>query len=328
MYKKIVLIILCFLVVISCSSPSSPNTNQGGNGDSTQTGDDTGNSGVTQPPDVTFPVLDPEVQNYGIDISQDDAEISKQIEEKLQAYYNEKQLYKVIFKGVPKNYMLKVNSSLAALTIKAAEKINADNIIIDVRNIDFQNGTITEGMFSSGGVSKKRVSFVFPDDKITTIGQRSFLNLDNIDSLTIPNSVVSIEYRAFQAIYSLKTFVLDNKLQTIGDYAFVYLQSLRELVIPDSVISIGEGAFANSHLEKLTISVSVKEIKSSAFNTSRKLKTLIYLGTSPNNINYQNDSFLYCDNLTILVLPNVPNPDYNTWKNFLGCNFTEVKQYE
>ena len=74
------------------------------------------------------------------------------------------------------------------------------------------------------------------------------------------------------------------------------------------------------------LSASVKEIKSSAFNTSRNLKTLIYLGTSPNDINYQSDSFLYCDNLTILILPNVPNPDYNTWKNFLGRNFTEVKQ--
>ena len=321
MYKKIVLLLLCFLFAVSCSSPSNPdNVN---NGDSGQTGGST----VT-PPDVTPPVLDEEAQKYAIDISQDDAEISKQIEEKLQAYYTEKSSYKVIFKGVPKDYTLKANSSLAALTIKAAEKIGADNIKIEIKNIDFQNSTITEGMFSSGGISKKRLRFVFPDDKIKTIGQRSFLNLDNVDSLTIPNSVISIEYRAFQSIYSLKTLVLGNKLQTIGDYAFVYLQSLRELIIPDSVISIGEGAFANSHLEKLTISASVKEIKSSAFNTSRNLKTLIYLGTSPNDINYQSDSFLYCDNLTILILPNVPNPDYNTWKNFLGRNFTEVKQQE
>lgn len=321
MYKKIVLIMLCFLVVISCSSPSNPDS--GNNGDSGQTGGST----VT-PPDVTPPVLDEEAQKYGIDISQDDTEISKQIEEKLQAYYNEKSSYKVIFIGIPKNYILKANSSLAALTIKAAEKIGADNIIIDTKNINFQNGTITDGMFSSGGISKKRVSFIFPDDKITTIEQYSFLNLDNIEALTIPNSVVSIGYRAFQSIYSLKTLVLGSKLEVIGDYAFLYLQSLRELIIPNSVISIGEGAFANSHLEKLTISASVKEIKGSAFNTSRNLKTLIYLGTSPNDINYQSDAFLYCDNLTTLILPNVSNPDYNIWKNFLGCNFTEVKQHE
>ena len=160
MYKKIVLlIVLCFLAVMSCSSPSSPNV---GNQDNNVDIGNGGDSGQTGGSTVTPPVLDEEAQKYGIDISQDDTEISKQIEEKLQAYYTEKSSYKVIFKGIPKNYMLKVNSSLAALTIKAAEKINADNIIIDVRNIDFQNGTITEGMFSSGGVSKKRVSFIFP----------------------------------------------------------------------------------------------------------------------------------------------------------------------
>ncbi|WP_157146527.1 leucine-rich repeat domain-containing protein [Brachyspira pilosicoli] len=320
MYKKIVLL-LCFLFAVSCSSPSNPdNVN---NGESGQTGGST----VT-PPDVTTPDLYEEVQKYGIDISQDDAEISRQIEEKLQEYYNEKGSYKVIFKGVPKNYMLKANSSLAALTIKAAEKINADNITIDTKNIDFQNSAITDGMFSSGGVSKKRISFIFPDDKITTIEQNAFINLDNIEALTIPNSVVSIGEWAFQGIYSLKTLVLDNKLETIGDHSFAYLQSLKELIIPDSVISIGQWAFANSNLEKLTISSSVKEIKDSAFNTSRNLKTLIYLGTSPNDINYKSDTFLYCKNLTTLILPNVPNPDYNTWKNFLGRNFTEVKQQE
>ena len=330
MYKKIVLIMLCFLAAISCSSPSSPNSgNQdnnidiGNNGDSGQTG---GGSAVT-PPDVPPPVLDEEAQKYGIDISQDDAEISKQIEEKLQEYYKEKQSYKVIFIGVPKNYMLKVNSSLAALTIKAAEKINADNVIIDTKNIDFQNGAITELMFAAKGVSRKKVSFIFPDDKIITIEQNAFMNLDNIDSLTIPNSVVSIGERAFQAIYSLKTLILDSKLEVIGDYAFLYLQSLRELIIPDSVISIGKSAFANSHLEKVTISASVKEIKESAFNTSRNLNTVIYLGTSLDTIKYQKDIFTYCNNLTTLILPNVSNPDYNTWKNFLGGNFTEVKQH-
>ncbi|MEI0531995.1 leucine-rich repeat domain-containing protein [Brachyspira pilosicoli] len=315
MYKKIALITtLCFLVVISCSSPSSP-TNEN-NEDSGQTGGST----------VTPPVLDEEAQKYGIDISQDDAEISKQIEAKLQEYYVEKSLYKVIFKGVPKNYMLKANSSLAALTIKAAEKINADNIIIDTKNINFQNSTITEGMFSSGGISKKRLSFVFPDDKITTIEQYSFLNLDNIEVLTIPNSVVLIGERAFQAIYSLKTLVLGSKLEVIGDYAFLYLQSLREVVIPDSVISIGKSAFANSRLEKVTISASVKEIKDSAFNTSRNLKTIIYLGVSPDSINCHKDAFLYCDKLTTLIIPNAVNPTDEAWKTFLGCNFTDIRK--
>ena len=226
------------------------------------------------------------IKKYGIDIGQADAEINKQIEANLKAYYDEMGSYRVIFTGTPKDYTLKVNESLYKLTLEAAVKVNSTmNIDMDIKNIDFHNETINKWMFSGyvvDGTENIFINIIFPQDKIKTIGEMSFDNLYNT----------------------------------------------KEIVIPDSVISIGKSAFANSHLEKVTISASVKEIKGSAFNTSRKLKTLIYLGTSPNDINYQSDSFLYCDNLTILILPNVPNPDYNTWKNFLGCNFTEVKQHE
>ena len=69
MYKKIVLIMLCFLFVISCSSPSNPdNGNQGNNGD----------GGSTVPPPITTPTEEELlVEKYGIDIGQDDAIISQ-----------------------------------------------------------------------------------------------------------------------------------------------------------------------------------------------------------------------------------------------------------
>lgn len=312
------MLILSLIFIISCSSPSNPdNGNEGNNG------------GSTVPP-PTGPTEEELIAKYGIDIGQDDATISQQIEGNLKAYYAEMGSYRVIFTGTPKDYTQDGVDSLASLIYDAAIKINVSSVDVDLKNIDFKNGAIESSMFAEGYSSQEAftLNFIFPENKITTIKSSAFRTLSSLKQIAIPDSVISIEYRAFQSIYSLKTLVLGNKLQTIGDYAFVYLQSLRELIIPDSVISIGEGAFANSHLEKLTISASVKEIKSSAFNTSRNLKTLIYLGTSPNDINYQSDSFLYCDNLTILILPNVPNPDYNTWKNFLGRNFTEVKQQE
>ena len=80
---------LCFLVVISCSSPNSPNSgNQdnnidiGNNGDSGQTGGGSGSggndSGVITPTNPTEEEL--LIEKYGIDIGQDDAVISQQIE--------------------------------------------------------------------------------------------------------------------------------------------------------------------------------------------------------------------------------------------------------
>ena len=88
MIKKILLILVSVLVFVSCSNKTtSPNSSN--NGD---------NSGVTDP---TTPPTDPTeeellIKKYGIDISQNDIEISKQLEQNLKAYFQEKGSYRVI----------------------------------------------------------------------------------------------------------------------------------------------------------------------------------------------------------------------------------------
>lgn len=87
MYKKNLLIIFSFLFVIACSNPNSPNTNQTGDTNKVET--------VTPPG---------ELEKYGIDISQDDDVIASQLESNLKLYFDEKGSYKVILKGIPKDY--------------------------------------------------------------------------------------------------------------------------------------------------------------------------------------------------------------------------------
>lgn len=67
-----------------------------------------------------------------------------------------------------------------------------------------------------------------------------------------------------------------------------------------------------------------KTIGSSPFEYT--LTTVTYLGTSPNAIQHNGDVFDGCTALKTLILPNVANPKFDEWKNFLGGNFTEVKQ--
>ena len=91
------------LVFVSCSNnTTSPN---GSN-----------NSGVTPP------TVDKEeeelIKKYGIDISQEDAVISQQIEQNLKAYFAEKNSYRVILTGTPKDGA----ESLYALTLKSSIK--------------------------------------------------------------------------------------------------------------------------------------------------------------------------------------------------------------
>lgn len=103
MIKKILLVFVSVLVFVSCSNnTTSPN---GSN-----------NSGVTPP------TVDKEeeelIKKYGIDISQEDAVISQQIEQNLKAYFAEKNSYRVILTGTPKDGA----ESLYALTLKSSIK--------------------------------------------------------------------------------------------------------------------------------------------------------------------------------------------------------------
>ncbi|WP_157146524.1 leucine-rich repeat domain-containing protein [Brachyspira pilosicoli] len=314
MHKKIILLILSLIFIISCSSPSNPdNGNEGNNG------------GSTVPP-PTGPTEEELIKKYGIDIGQEDTVISQKIEENLKAYYTEMGSYRVILTGTPKDYS--TYESLYTLVLKAAVKVNTTmNIELDIKNIDFKDGIVPTGMFSGEDLGNYGIviSFIFPENKIKTIEMLSFDELYNTKEITLPNSVTTIETYAFANSISIEKLNLGNGLQTIGDQAFMALEFLKELVIPKSVTSIGMGAFAQTGTAKITISAPIKTIGMGVFASSVNLTTVIYYGNSPNDMSSA-DALLECNKLKILILPNVENPKLEEWKNFLGGNFTEVKQ--
>ena len=62
---------------------------------------------------------------------------------------------------------------------------------------------------------------------------------------TIPNSVTTIDDRAFQDCTGLTSIVIPNSVTEIGFGAFESCTGLTSIVIPNSVTSIGDGAFCN-----------------------------------------------------------------------------------
>ncbi|MBW5391736.1 leucine-rich repeat domain-containing protein [Brachyspira pilosicoli] len=311
MLKNIISIVLCFLVIISCSNPVSAENNK-------QEEDNNQN--------IIPPATEEELIKYGVDISQDDADIIKQIEENLKLYFQEKGIYKVILKGTAKSSYSQSNS-LSFLIYTAAKNLYLNDIIIDISGINFNDSSIKSYMFAEGIGSQEDVifTFVFPENKITVIKSYAFHMLSSLRAISIPNSVITIEEASFFQCSKLEKLTLGNSLKTIGDSAFINAFSLKELTIPNSVTTIEAGAFAYSGLVSLTLPASLVTIGDIAFSASSSLTTLTYLGKTPSDVTtVGNDIFVACTKLTTLKVPNADDIKDSKWKTFLGWSFQTV----
>ena len=151
--------------------------------------------------------------------------------------------------------------------------------------------------------------------KVTAIGRRAFKDVNNISSVTIPDSVTVIREDAFRSS-SVTKINFGKNVSEIGNYAFAFCENLTSVTIPDSVKTIGDFAFTYCiGLTKLTIGKGVRSIGSNAFNSCTSLKDLtIKEGTTT----IGNNAFSFCYELTSVALPDsVTDIDGHA---FRGCN--------
>ena len=78
----------------------------------------------------------------------------------------------------------------------------------------------------------------------TGIGNRAFGYCTNLTSVTIPNSITSLEQGAFYFCTSPTNVTIGAGFTSIGQDVFCYCWSLTSVTIPASVTSIGEHAFS------------------------------------------------------------------------------------
>ena len=77
---------------------------------------------------------------------------------------------------------------------------------------------------------------------VTSIGIEAFLGSD-IESISLPNTIVRIEREAFQYCTALSEIIIPSSVTDIGDGAFFGCEGLTSLVFPNSVKFIGEESF-------------------------------------------------------------------------------------
>lgn len=109
---------------------------------------------------------------------------------------------------------------------------------------------------------------------VTAIGHAAFFN-SAVTSVTIPDSVTSIDDNAFGFCSQLTNISIPNSVTYIGFSAFAHCTSLKSITLPSSLSSISEALFSGcSQLTTIHIPDSVPSIQSYAFYHCRNLETI------------------------------------------------------
>ncbi len=161
-------------------------------------------------------------------------------------------------------------------------------------------------------------SIIIPDSVIS-IGQSAFEDCRSLESIIIPDGVIKIGMFAFSGCTSLKSITIPDSVMSIGYRAFYGCSSLKSITIPDSVIKIGISAFSDcSSLESITLPDTLTNM-SCDFNNCSSLKSI----TIPDGVVRISDRDFYgCSSLESITIPDsVTSIGDNA---FYGC--TELKE--
>ena len=140
--------------------------------------------------------------------------------------------------------------------------------------------------------------------EVAAFGERAFEDEESLISLTIPESVNSIQYRAFANCKSLTNITIPDSVTSIGECAFEYCESLTNVTLSKSITKIAYCAFMGCAMEGITIPDSVTSIESGAFQNCTSLKSI----TIPNSVTeIAGDVFPGCTSLESITFPNGVN---------------------
>ena len=170
-------------------------------------------------------------------------------------------------------------------------------------------------------------------ERVTAIGDSAFLSVEQVqlNSVTLPDSVIFIGNEAFHNNYWLTSVSLGNGIQEIGSGAFSACSNLNRITIPDGVTYIGEQAFFDcDSLTSMAIPDSVAYIGDGAFSDC-ELLTGIEVDTANPVYHSRGQCLIHSESKTLItgcsasVIPDDGSVTRIANSAFRGCrNLTSV----
>ena len=139
--------------------------------------------------------------------------------------------------------------------------------------------------YSGNVVIPSKVTYQGQSYRVVSIGSSAFSSCQ-LTSITIPESVSSIEEQAFYSCRKLTSVIIPNSVTSIENSVFSACDGLTSVTIPNSVTSIGRAAFASCRsLTSINIPENVTSIGFNAFRYCSSL-TSIYIPESVTSIGF------------------------------------------
>ena len=236
---------------------------------------------------------------------------------------------------------------VASTVTMVADDFEVDGIyynLLNSREVTVTNHTdyffIDEGIvepvithYSGDVVIPETVNYGGNTYEVVAIDDEAFLYSNELTSVTLPSTIISIGWRAFLGCTALTSIDIPNSVVSINDYAFADCKSLTSVSLSTSLTSLGEFAFADcTSLSGIEFPNTLVSIGVDAFNGCRVLEG-IDIPASLTSIGLR--AFAQCYNLRNLTV-DVDNPVYDSRDNcnaiietssntlFAGCRSTLI----
>lgn len=207
--------------------------------------------------------------------------------------------------------------AVAAAPIKFTDgnlkyKVNADGQSVTVSST---SGSPTQLTIESS------ISYKDKNYTVTKIAMWAFNKCNSLTEVTIPNTVIEIDYQAFYYCPNLKKVTIHEGVKTIGQTAFIGCTQLTSITIPSTITDMDQAFSGNTALSHVTLTNGISNISSMAFKGCTGL-TEIKVPESVGQIGP--NAFNGCTNLKrVLLEKNIKTININAFKDC--TNLSDVK---
>lgn len=165
------------------------------------------------------------------------------------------------------------------------------------------------------------ISYKDKNYTVTKIAMWAFNKCNSLTEVTIPNTVIEIDYQAFYYCPNLKKVTIHEGVKTIGQTAFIGCTQLTSITIPSTITDMDQAFSGNTALSHVTLTNGISNISNMAFKGCTGL-TEIKVPISVEQI--CPGAFNGCTNLKrVLLEKNIKTINVNAFKDC--TNLSDVK---